>query len=661
LASLDTPIQALGYAVVLSVWSTTLLALCAWAFSRTHRGASPSARHWAAVAALVGGVVCGAIFWWLLAYPDRFVALPVPSSGDGAFQSVRPEGAYRSLPLDGSLGTIRAATPVWAGWVAVAWLAAVTLLLARFALAAASSWWIRRRATPLDSGVVADAARRMAQRLSYPRPVPVVESTQIEYPAATGWRRPSLIVPCGLDITLSREHLEPVLAHELEHLRAGDQRIAAIQALVEAFFFYSPAARWLSGLAREAREQRCDDIAVRMCGDPKAYATALSVLATRASGSWLSAVMGAQAPSLANRIKRILKGDTMTPMSRTQALALAVGVVATIGSGAVVLAISVEGMNRVGTVPIHLSQGQADTAVAVPTGFLRAQHGAPLRLTAVSGDGDYCFTRVSVRNVSEKAVVSASFAAVVEYPDRSHPSIVVTTDDIPAVVEPGASTDAHLAFLRIRDVLEWKAARGVRAQAVLGLVKVVFADGDEWAITPPSNATSHEEFFLLPVAQVSRSLVASPRQPRQAGALCRDDLGLEYSPGAVVRIQGEAGMVVCRDGAWDEQKPDDSGLAGTREPEALRLELEIIKEGTVVAHPQIAGTVGRPMSITLQPDIALTFVPTRLNPDEVRVDFDTTVGAVAGRTAVVLRNHEAARATIPGAPAALDVRVSLVR
>jgi len=75
----------------------------------------------------------------------------------------------------------------------------------------------------------------MALRLSYPRAVPVVESTQIEYPAATGWRRPSLIVPCGLDITLSREHLEPVLAHELEHLRAGDQRTAAIQALVEAF------------------------------------------------------------------------------------------------------------------------------------------------------------------------------------------------------------------------------------------------------------------------------------------------------------------------------------------------------------------------------------------------------------------------------------------
>jgi len=64
----------------------------------------------------------------------------------------------------------------------------------------------------------------------------------------------------------------------------------------------------------------------------------------------------------------------------------------------------------------------------------------------------------------------------------------------------------------------------------------VFTDGDEWAITPPSHAASDEESFLLPVAEVSRSPIASSYQPRGAGALCRDDLGLEYSPEAVVRI-----------------------------------------------------------------------------------------------------------------------------
>ncbi len=665
-ASLDTAFQSLGYTVVLSVWSTTLLALCAWTLTKTHRGASPSVRHWVAVAALLAGTVSGAISWWVLAHPDGLAAVPIAIAGDAGtamFQTGSPNGLSHSLPSAGTLDTILARTPLWAGWIAVAWVAIVSMLVVRLGLAVASSWWIRLRATPLDSGIVADTTRRLAQRLGYPPGVTVVESSQIEYPAATGWRRPSLIVPCGLDITLSPKHLDPVIAHELEHLRAGDQRIAGIQALVEAFLFFSPGARWLSHLAREAREQRCDDVAVQICGDAKAYATALGVLATRASGGWLSAVMGIEAPSLASRIKRILKGDSMTRMNRVQSLVLTMAVVATIGSGAVVLAISVEGMRGAGAVPVPLSQTPSGSVVikGVPTGFLMTQHGAPIRVTAATGDGNYCFTRVTVRNVSEKAIVSASFAAIVEYPEPSQPSIAVTADRVPVVLDPGASAEVQLALLPVRDVLQWKASRGIQAQAVIGLVEVVFADGDKWAITPPPNAASHQEYFLLPVAEVSRSMIASPDQPRQSGALCRDDRGLAYSPGARVRIRGEAGTVVCRDGVWDE-RASDSRLAGAGEQQDLRLEFEIIKDGRVLGHPQVKGRSGQTMTLTLDQDkISLTLVPTRLNEHEVRVDFDTKVGSVAGKTAVVLQDYEIGTATIPGAPSGLDVRLALAR
>ena len=664
-APLDPGFQALGHAVVLSVWSTTLLALFAWAYSKTRQGASPSGRHWAAFAALLGSTACGAITWWLLARPDGVAGVAIAITTDIAtatFQTATPQGISRSLLPRGAVSAIQTRTPLCASWIAIAWVTMVSLLLTRFALAVASSWWIRRRATPLLSGVVADATRRLAQRLGCPRTVTVVESTQIECPAATGWRRPSLIVPCGLDISLSPKHLDPVIAHELEHLRGGDQRIAAIQTFVEAFLFFSPGAQWLSRVAREAREQRCDDVAVRTCGDAKAYATALGVLATRASGSWLSAVMGVQAPSLANRIKRILTGDSMTRMNRVQALALAMAVVATIGSGAVVLAISFEGMRGAGTMPVPLSQTPGGSVVeGVPTGFLMTQHGAPLRVTAASGDGNYCFARVTLRNVSEKAVVSASFAAVVEYPEPSQPSIAIKADRVPVVLDPGATTEVRLTLLPVGDVLQWKASRGIRAQAVIGLVEVVFADGDKWAITPPPNAASHQEYFLLPVAEVSRSMIASPDQPRQSGALCRDDRGLEYSPGAIVRIRGEAGAVVCRDGAWDERAPD-SRLAGAGEQQDLRLEFEIVKDGRVLGHPQVKGRSGQTMTLTLDQDkMSVTLVPTRLNEHEVRVDFDTKVGSVAGKTAVVLRDYGVGSATIPGAPPSFELRLSLTR
>ncbi len=657
-------VQALGYAVVLSIWSSTLLALCAWAFSKTRRGASPASRHWTAFGALIGSTGFAAVTWWVLAHPHALAALPTAIATDtgSAIQTAVPGGVSRVLFQQGTAGTIQTRTTLWATWVALAWVAIVSLLLVRFALAVVSSWWIRRRATPLRSGAVADAAKRLAERLGCPRTIVVVESSQIEYPAATGWRRPSLIVPCGLDISLPPQHLDPVIAHELEHLRGGDPRIATIQALVDAFLFFSPGVRWLSRVAREAREQRCDDVAVRTCGDPKAYATALGVLATRASGSWLTAVMGVQAPSLANRIKRILTGESMSRMNRVQASALFVAVVATIGSGAAVLAISLEGMRDAGTLRVEVSQTPGSSVVkGVPTGFLMTQHGAPLRISAATGDGNYCFTHVTVRNVSEKPVASATFAAVVEYPEPLQPSIAVKADGIPVVLDPGAAAEIPLTLLPVADVLQWKASRGIRAQAVIGLLEVVFADGDRWAITPPPNAASHQEYFLLPVAEVSRSMIASPDGSKGPGRLCRDDRGLEYSPGAVVKIRGEAGTAVCRDGVWEERvSTPRPAVAG--EQEDLRLEFEVVKDGTVVARPQVKGRAGQTMTITLdQEKIALTLVPTRLDAHEVRVDFDTKVGSVGGKTAVVLRDYEVSRATIPGAPSGFELRLALNR
>lgn len=352
----------------------------------------------------------------------------------------------------------------------------------------------------------------------------------------------------------------------------------------------------------------------------------------------------------------------MNRMNRMQTLGLAVAVVVTIGSGAIVLAVSYEGMRAAGTTKGETAQAPgASVAKAVPTGFLMTQHGAPLSVTAATGDGNYCFTRVTVRNVSEKAVASASFAAIVEYPKRSQPAIAVKADRIPIALEPGASGEVQVPILPVQDVLQWKATKGTQAQAVIGLTEVVFTDGDRWAITPPPNAVSHEEYFLLPVSEVSRSLIASPDQPRQARAACRDDRGLLYSPGAVVRIRGEAGTVVCRDGAWDEQTPD-LRPAGTGQQEDLRLDAEISKDGKVLARPQMRGRSGQPMTIVLDQDkITLTLVPTRLDGHQVRVDFDTKVGSVVGKTAVVLQDYEVGTVTIPGLPSGFDLRLALAR
>ena len=86
-----------------------------------------------------------------------------------------------------------------------------------------------------------------------------------------------------------------------------------LQRCVEAILFYHPAVWWLSNRVRRERENCCDDLAVRVCGDRKRYAEALlrlereraavPVVAVAATGSGSSREFGAFSGS--NRPRRI--------------------------------------------------------------------------------------------------------------------------------------------------------------------------------------------------------------------------------------------------------------------------------------------------------------------------------------------------------------------
>jgi len=554
-------LHALGLAILLALWHTTLVALVIWGLSRSRLVATPLRRHWVAFAALVAGVIVSAVTWWVLSHPHPSVpvaAAPgIPDVGRAAVAG--PPGGPVS-PWTVRLAPMRflgALAPHWAAWIVLFWALAVGVLLLRLAGGLLIAVWIRHYAIPVSTGPVPEAVKRLSQQVGYRHAIDIVESTQIEYPAATGWRRPGLIVPSGLEVSLSGPQLDPVVAHELEHLRGGDQRVAVVQDLVETLLFFCPGARWLARYAREAREHRCDDVAVRTCGSAPDYAAALGILASRASGTWFSAVMGAQSRSLASRIRRVLKGDAMKQLTRTQTMGLVAAVVATIVTGVAVLGASLEAVR----VPPRAPGGgptlqNPPPALGVPTGFAPSQDGSPLTLGGVVGDSEYCFSRVTLRNVSERPVTSATFLAVVEHRDPSVPAILVRAHATQLALEPGATAEVAITVLPIRDVLEWKVSRGVRAQAFLGLLEVGFADGDKWAITPPAGATTINEVFFFPGPEVSRALLWSPDQPRRPGADCRDDRGRRYSPGSLVAIRGEKGGVAkCADGVWEEQKP----------------------------------------------------------------------------------------------------------
>src|SRR3954464_15678268 len=189
------------------------------------------------------------------------------------------------------------------------WLVGVTMLTMRLL----TGWlWLQRLRThgvsPAD-----DASRRLTARLSrrlhISRAITLLESTLVDVPTVIGFLKPVVLLPASALGGLTPQQLEAILAHELAHIRRHDYLVNLLQTLVETVLFYHPAVWWVSRRIRVERENCCDDLAVSLCGDPVAYATALADLeALRSSGPAPEhhIAMAATGGSLLHRVRRLL-------------------------------------------------------------------------------------------------------------------------------------------------------------------------------------------------------------------------------------------------------------------------------------------------------------------------------------------------------------------
>ncbi|MFY1825833.1 M56 family metallopeptidase [Myxococcus fulvus] len=192
------------------------------------------------------------------------------------------------------------------------WLLGACVGLARLIV---GGWRASRRlvrpATPVSSAL-SQTVSRVSERLGLRRPVRALESPLAPSPLVLGVVRPVLVLPRGVGERLSSAQLESVLAHELAHVRRHDTAVNLLQCLVEALFFFHPAARWLSAQVRLEREHCCDDVAVGFCGNVRLYSGALLGLEElRQSGPAL--VLGAGSHPLAARVRRLLGRTPVEP------------------------------------------------------------------------------------------------------------------------------------------------------------------------------------------------------------------------------------------------------------------------------------------------------------------------------------------------------------
>ncbi len=185
---------------------------------------------------------------------------------------------------------------------------------------------VLNQAIPATNPVSSAAFAGLVSRMDVPRHVRLLESPDVDAPVTVRWRQPAVVFPRGLADEITPDAFEALAAHELAHVERRDYLASLAQTVPSTLLFFSPATHWLSARVREAREQRCDDRAVEACGRSSTYVAALGALAER--GYALGAVLGAAAPRVADRIRRLSHGDMTMTLSPIRWWTLATAMIA---------------------------------------------------------------------------------------------------------------------------------------------------------------------------------------------------------------------------------------------------------------------------------------------------------------------------------------------
>jgi beta-lactamase regulating signal transducer with metallopeptidase domain len=325
-ALLEKPVfQALGWALFHFLWQGALVGLGMLATNVALKKRAAETRYAAACVALVLLLVLPVVTFWVVlsstpeaagrvaaavevggaqerTRAEYYVAEPVVVAGD---ESRDVEAAEPPITLAALISSARSRFASLLPWMISIWLLGVLVLSGRFI----GGLVVAERLKRAQNGPIPRHWQvrfsDIARRLHVARPVRLCQSALVQVPTVIGWLRPVVLLPASALTGLSPEQLEALLAHELAHIRRHDYLVNILQTAAETLLFYHPAVWWVSGQARVERENCCDDLAVRACGDVLIYARALAELESIRHGAPEMA-MAASGGSLIRRIERLI-------------------------------------------------------------------------------------------------------------------------------------------------------------------------------------------------------------------------------------------------------------------------------------------------------------------------------------------------------------------
>lgn len=141
--------------------------------------------------------------------------------------------------------------------------------------------WLRiqKRITSVSvptSDAMQETLTRLACELGIPRRVKLVLTSEPVGPAVIGVWKPMIVMPADLVHGKSIEELEPILAHELLHVKRGDTWVAMLETFVRSVWWFHPQVQRAADAMSQAGELCCDqDVLTTLTYSPRRYADSL--------------------------------------------------------------------------------------------------------------------------------------------------------------------------------------------------------------------------------------------------------------------------------------------------------------------------------------------------------------------------------------------------
>ena len=169
----------------------------------------------------------------------------------------------------------------WALYIFAAWL----LLAAAGLLRVGLGFWhlhrLRKGCVPVDVAALDPVLGKTLEEFDSPRPAKLCVSDRLRVPTAIGFTKPLVVIPSWTMGELSAAELNPILLHELAHLRRRDDWTNLVQKILGALLFFHPAVWWIEKKLALEREMACDDMVLASTTTPRAYAECLVSLAEK--------------------------------------------------------------------------------------------------------------------------------------------------------------------------------------------------------------------------------------------------------------------------------------------------------------------------------------------------------------------------------------------